>query len=263
MNLSALRENSGDAVRQLLRDFDSSAGATELMQQVDALCLHLRTIAAATLLVDGNPQGFFLNLCRAAENWRRLLAHLRRHGLPRPASRRNLPLLGAVAAGHWELARGIAEASEHRWQPEEEYRSEYLAAQLLHALILEQHDTAARLLGELESSEEEASLGRAALAHALLQADAPGFAQAFERAVLLRSEQVEQQARLFTTPVTRFAPERFLWLEGLALLRLAERAGLPTHEAYHLYCPPLARVPRTVLYQGDWAIPLSPTPPSP
>jgi hypothetical protein len=263
MNLSALRENSGDAVRQLLRDFDSSAGAMELIQQVDALCLHLRTIAAATLLVDGNPQGFFLNLCRAAENWRRLLVHLHRHGLPLPASRHNLPLLGTVAAGHWELARRVAESSEPRWLPQEEYRSEYLAAQLLHALILEQHDTATRLVGELESSEEEASLGRAALARALLQADALGFIQAFERAVLLRSEQVEKQARLFTTPVTRFAPERFLWLEGLALLRLAERAGLPTHEAYHLYCPPLARVPRTVPYRGDWVIPLSPTPPSP
>ena len=47
---------------------------------------------------------------------------------------------------------------------------------------------------------------------------------------------------------------RFIWFEGLALLRLAERAGLKVEEPL-LYCPPLARVPMKTEYDGDWALP--------
>lgn len=63
----------------------------------------------------------------------------------------------------------------------------------------------------------------------------------------------EERARSFTTPATTFAPHRFLWLEGLALLRLGERAGLRVEHELK-YCPRLARVPMTARHEGDWAI---------
>jgi hypothetical protein len=68
-------------------------------------------------------------------------------------------------------------------------------------------------------------------------------------AVLVHGEDVEKRAKLFTTPVMRFAPRRAIWQKGLALLRLAERAGIAPWEAHFRYCPPLARLPMTDAYR--------------
>ncbi|MBJ6764554.1 hypothetical protein JGU66_27615 [Myxococcaceae bacterium JPH2] len=73
--------------------------------------------------------------------------------------------------------------------------------------------------------------------------------------------QTETRARSFATPVTSFAPHRFLWLEGLGLLRLAERVGLQLMDTEYRYCPRLSRVPMKARYLGDWAIPVQRTHP--
>ena len=49
-----------------------------------------------------------------------------------------------------------------------------------------------------------------------------------------------------------FAAHQYLWFEGLALLRLARKRGLDIPNVHYRYCPPLAQVPMTERYQGDW-----------
>ncbi|WP_284664947.1 hypothetical protein [Myxococcus sp. SDU36] len=226
---------------------------------MDELCLHFHVVAVATLLVDGNPQDFFLNLCRAAENWRRSLTHCHLKQWALPASRYMEPLLGAVTAGHWSLARQVAELSETRWLPGEEYRSEHARAQLFQALISPgTRDAVIPRVEALEALQLEAESDRAACARALLDGDAAAFSEAFRHAVLVHGEDIEKRAKLFTTPVTRFAPKRAIWLEGLALLRLSERADLASFDEHFLYCPPLARTPMTSHYAGDWVVSLGP-----
>lgn len=256
--LAALREDSGRAIQQLVRRVTATAERDALLRDVDELCLHFHIVAVATLLVDGNPQGFFLNLCRSAENWRRLLKHLRLKALPLPASRYTAPLLGAVAAGAWTLARQVSELSETRWLPEEEYRTEHARAQLLQALVAPgTRDAVLPKLEALEVLGDEASADLVACTRALLDGDGAAFTEAFRHAVLVHGEDVEKRAKLFTTPVTRFAPQRAIWMEGLALLRLAERAGIAPFEEHFRYCPPLARLPMTETYRGDWVISLA------
>ena len=257
--LAALREDSGRAIRQLMHRVEPTASRDVLVRTLDELCLHFHVVAVATLLVDGNPQGFFLNLCRAAENWRRLLAHCRLQQWALPASRYMEPLLGAVAAGHWTLAGQVAELSETRWLPDEEYRSEHARAQLYLALVSPgTKDVVAQRVEALEALALETESDRAACARALLDGDAEAFSEAFQHAVLVHGEDIEKRAKLFTTPVTRFAPRRAIWLEGLALLRLSERAGIASHAEHFRYCPPLARTPMTSHYGGDWAVSLGP-----
>ncbi|MCY1042219.1 hypothetical protein OV208_12920 [Corallococcus sp. bb12-1] len=225
---------------------------------MDELCLHFHVVAVATLLVDGNPQGFFVNLCRAAENWRRLMVHLRREAIPIPASRSTVPLLGAAVSGHWELARQVAELAETRWCPEGEYRTEHAWAQVVHTLIAPGTKNALLpRIEELEAAEGETNSGLAACARALMDVDGESFTEAFRHAGQVHGEDVERRAKLFTTPVTRFAPRRAIWLEGLALLRLAERLGIAPHEEHFRYCPPLARLPMTETYRSDWVVSLA------
>ncbi len=257
--LAALREDSGRAIQRLIHQVEPAVGRDALVRDVEELCLHFHVVAVATLLVDGNPQGFFLNLCRAAENWRRLLKFLHIKALPLPASRHTEPLLGAAASGHWELARQVAELSETGWLPEEEYRTEHARAQLLHALIaLGTKEAVLPRLESLEAFGGEKDTDLAACARTLLDGDGAAFTEAFRHAGLVHGEDIERRAKLFTTPVTRFAPRRAIWLEGLALLRLTERAGIATYEEHFLYCPPLARLPMTETYRGDWVVSLAP-----
>ncbi|KFE70578.1 hypothetical protein DB31_5620 [Hyalangium minutum] len=259
-NMKSLRADAAMKLEGLMDDFRPGADRDTLLAQVNDILLSLHTIAVATLLVDGNPQGFFLNLCRAAENGRRLLELLQARQLTPPPASWNMPLLAALAAGNFPQADAIAAASTSTWLHAEvrEYEDEFLWAVILQQLAHHKPPPASRvepLIARLEKLNKKEYGSRCALARALLTQSSSGFAKAFEAARLDYEVRIEKEAQEFGTPVTAFAPHRFLWLEGLALLRLAERAGIPLEGADLKYCPPLARVPMAAKYADDWAIP--------
>lgn len=256
-----LREDAARDLEELLDGFDPRAPADRLVTEVKQVCLHLHTVAVATLLLEGQVQDFHLNLCRAAENWRRLLTHLRSHGQPLPPATDNTPLLGAMAAGHWELAQALARDSTHERQ-EEEYPDDFDWAVLLQELVLAETGAPHRLdeqLQRLETSGARTHAERLEVVRALKARDAAAFITAFEAAVVAQGMLIEELAGTFTTPVRELAPYRYLWFDGLALLRLAERLGLPCREERFLYCPWLARLPmRSIaLEDWDWVVPLA------
>lgn len=112
-------------------------------------------------------------------------------------------------------------------------------------------------LDRLEAVGAETQTHKLALARALMERDSPGFHCAFEAAHAEFEELTERQARMRTLPRAGFLPHRYLWLEGLALLRLAERAGLPSPDAYLRYCPQLALGKTAVVLQPEWLVPLT------
>lgn len=256
-NPLSLRADAAAALGELLLSgFDPEADRATLLSQGESILLNLHIIAVSTLLADGNAQGFFLNLCRMAENWRRLLVLLRARGEPPPSARRNTALLAAIAAGHTQLADALAQVSATARQ-EDDYEDEYLWACILQELAY-QHpspDSLERLLTRLEQVGAADYGNRSAVVRALLARDERAFAAAFEAARMDYALDTETRARTFGTPVTPFAPQRFLWLEGLALLRLAERSDISCTDTDFTYCPPLARVPMTASYAWDWVIP--------
>jgi hypothetical protein len=257
-NLMSLRSDAGAELGKILQRFQPRVDRDTLLSQLDTVTRDFHIIAVATLLVDGNAQGFFLNLCRAAENWRRLLALLRSRKLPPPPTTKTVPLLAALAAGHFELADALATAPTAEQIQGEEYEDEYLWAIILRHLARQTPSPASTvkpLLTQLLKTNKKEYANRCDMALALLTKDAEAFTQAFEKARLEYELQTEKKAANFATPVTSFAPHRFLWLEGLALLRLAERVGFVLEAADYKYCPPMARVPMTAKYAGDWTIP--------
>ncbi|QDE87501.1 hypothetical protein BHS06_00255 [Myxococcus xanthus] len=257
--LISLRADAADSLGERLSRFDPGADCSSILARLDAITLDLHLIAVATLLVDGNPQGFFLNLCRMGENGRRVQRLLADRGLPPPPARRNTPLLGALAAGHFPLAEAVAASAATQWQQGAEYEDEFLWAAALQHLTRTPSAPLESILVPLEKVGQEPYASRVAMARALVSRDAAAFAEAFAAACLDHGIVTEKRARSLATPVTSFAPHRFVWLEGLALLRLAERAGIAPGDTGFRYCPPLARVPMTATYSGDWAVDTAPT----
>jgi hypothetical protein len=256
IDLRSLRADSANVLGELMDRFRRGAPGAELLRQHDTVAVALQTIAAACLLVDGDSQKFFLNLSRCAENGRRFQALLRSRGLDLPAASRNVPLLAALAAGDFALASAIAaSARDTRDEAAREYEDEFLMARVFQFLAAPRPDATdiEPLLVRLDELDPAAYGDRTAAIRALLAADAPGFEAAITGAALQYELATEERAKSFATPVTTFAPHRFLWLEGLALLRIGERAGLKV-DGDLKFCPRLARLPMTARYEGDWAI---------
>jgi hypothetical protein len=257
LDLAQLRESAADSLDILFDDAFpevlEDGSVEELTGLVREACVYFHVQGVTTLLLDASPQHFFYQLGCAAENWRRLHLHLRGQGAALPAASDNAALLGAVAAGYWELARDLCKVSATE-RGEEEYEDEFAWARLLQELI-------ALPAGEAPSEEllqrhrpalEESQADRLELLQALLAKDGRRFAAALTRLVQQHAAEVEALEST-SSPEERVA-YRFIWFEGLALLRLAERVGLKVEEPL-LYCPPLARVPMKMKYDGDWALP--------
>lgn len=255
--LRDLRDGAAEIAEATLDGFEPGAPREELVGDVEAIVRALHTTGVSMLLVEGKPQEFLLDLCRAAENWRRLLVHLRWRRLDLPPASHLAPLYGAMAAGDWSLARGIAASAATRWQPGEEYEDDFDWAALLHHCVTgEGQERLAPHVSQLRRTGPEAYGDRLEVLQAIWSRDRDAFVSAFNAALAAHGEEMEEAVQSFGTNKVELAPYRFIWLEGLALLRLSEQAGIDTSDERFLYCPPLARVRRTVEYLGDQAIPV-------
>lgn len=252
-DLDVTRANSASALGALMRDFRPNAPRGVLLEQHDAICRHLLAIGVATLLLEAASQKFLLSLARIAENGRRFLTLFGARRLdPVPASR-NLPLLAAVVTGDAQAPLTIARLSRTtRAAGDDEYESEFLWARAFQMLVDPSAGDVAPVLGRLIEAAPETHGALVQVARALGARDAAAFEEAFGQALQVYGDETERRSKAFTTPSSFFA-HRFVWVEGLALLALARRAGLEPAADFR-YCPRLARVPLTASYEGDWAI---------
>lgn len=259
LDLAQLREEAADSLDILFDDAFpevlEEGSVEELTGLVREACVYFHVLGVTTLLLDASPQHFFYQLGCAAENWRRLLLHLRDQGAALPPTSDHAPLLGAVAAGYWELARGLCQVSATE-RGDEEYEDEFAWARLLQELIaLPAGGTLSEeVLQRHRPAIEESQPDRLEVLLALMAKDRSRFADALARLIPRHAAETEA-LEASASPEERVA-YRFIWFEGLALLRLAERAGLTVEEPL-LYCPPLARVPMKLEYDGDWALSFS------
>jgi hypothetical protein len=256
--LAGLVETAEEEVSDLLDEFAPDADRETLLGWYEVLARDLLTMAAGELLVGGKPQGFFGGLARCAENGRRVLRLMQLRGLELPPASSNVPLLAAVTATDWGRAAAIVSASRpSRAKADGEYEEEFLWASVLGRLIAAPGvapGDLAQVLAAISALDDEGFGGRVAVVQALLDRDAAAFAEAFSNERRGRERQTEETAARFGTPVRDFGPHRFLWLEGLALLRLAERLGLPWPDQQMRLCPPLALVAPKLRYAGEGVV---------
>ncbi|MCA9706812.1 MAG: hypothetical protein KDK70_13250 [Myxococcales bacterium] len=208
-----------------------AAGALTEPHHPHAIAVLFRKLGACRLLTTGEAEP----LLRAHNQ--SVSAYL--HRLPRMAdddkvTSRAGVLWDAIGGGYWDAAVDIARHSRSTVNPAWEHEDDFLyvwflmtryllgdgglEAEAQQRVLLERWDT---ILGGSHDP-------RRWLCDALLQRDARAFHAAFEEVGDAREAALRQQLHRGRLPEDDAVWSLPLWLEGLALLRLAERDGLPT-----------------------------------
>jgi hypothetical protein len=217
--------------------------------QIASLCRLLRRIAVANLLLTGLPDDFFAFLDMSAQAW---LHHLR----AAPAERRITSLapgfFDALACGDLTAARAIADVSPPACDPTREHPDDFLFARTLMALLSPPGAAApGDLLARLEAAAEDDD-PRVAVCRALVARDATALAEALDAWILerrLETEELVETERLHPDDAPTTAK---VWVELLAVLRLARLAGVATGEHVPLAPSVARRDPGPLPHPDTW-----------
>lgn len=221
-------------------------GAAPSVETIGKMCndlaAHYRTLGLCELLIEADTDLFFHYLIDSAQTRKYYLDRCRRdHHLADPERRTSIngPFLDAVVAGQYDLAATIAALSASDWMEGYEYEEDFAYTQWLHAMVATPEDTSAltiRLSG-YETALQGNPDARLDVGKALIARDADAFHFAF----LALLNQFGDEVQLAKQHAYRFDDHQLVFIEGLALLRLADRAGIPVRQVYR-YCPAPARL---------------------
>ena len=219
------------------------------------VCAKLRTLAVISLVGKADHETFTHNLVRSG---RARVSYLQRvqdagAGDHHDASARIEPFFDAVAAADFALARRIAALSPRDWRQGHEYEDDWCHAQLAHAVLAPVADVARTqaLFERWERVLGGQADARLPVLRALASRDADGFDGAFESLLDQRAQEIaaEKARGRIEEPVMMAA--RQLFIDGLALLRMATHLGLKTQTEYR-WCPSLARQTCSVVLASEW-----------
>lgn len=215
----------------------------------------LRAAAIIVLLAQGDSDGYYHNLMRSARCRLSYLQRCRTAAREREhhqASSRLGGYLDAVAAADFFTARQIITVSPSEWFEGHEYEDDYCFAQIAHGLIAAQPDNERlnQLFARFETALDGREDARLTVTKAIFERNAAEFAAAVEDLVKQRTVEIEADIarRRIEEPVMMAL--RQVYVEGLALLRIAERLKLPLQSDY-LYMPSLARVAMQRPFPGE------------
>lgn len=158
----------------------------------------------------------------------------------------------SVAANRLDLAKQIAIRSPQRWIETYEYEDDYCYILFLHEMVKGgERRLKEGILDRFKRVLEGQKPPRYLICCALLEGDSDHFDNAFLDLLDQRTEEMEFQKRSLSRNEVEFATARHLYVEGLALLMIAEMAGIRTRKEYYPYCPSEARVPMQTPFPGD------------
>lgn len=239
---------------------DSLAYANFLIENVSAarsvgtigeVCVELsgyyRALGICELLLDCDVDAFFHSLIQGALTRKYYLARCVQEGqLDQPERRATIlgPMFDSIAANQFGLAGEIASmASSFRWEDFED-DIDFAYAGVIHALVSPLGVGSSILSAALDAYEvvlEGQNEERLSVCRALERHEEQVFAESFLLLLDAHEEQMVNLKSSIRSNESTYAPNCFIFVEGLALLRIAERAGLKTQREYPL-CPSLARL---------------------
>ncbi len=216
-------------------------------------CVYFRTAAIAEVLVGFNSDGFHHMLMRSALTRLYLLGRM--PPSEKEASRfckisRANGFFDALAADRADLAGRIIAVSAHRRNADFEYEDDYAYVRFLYGLLLGSTEEDQQAIIDAWSAAADVPSAKYGVCLALLGRDAGAFCVAFEGLLDWRKSELEAEMRSLSRDEMAFAGNRHVYVEGLALLRLADMLGLATEPEYR-FCPRETRQPALTPFPDD------------
>jgi hypothetical protein len=225
--------------------------------QLGALSLEvsarLRTMAIAVLVSDGRTDSFYHNLIRSGRMRQIYLERCQKEDQlddHHRASGRVAPLLDTIAAADYALAQQIVALSPSEFHAGHEYEDDYCYAQIIHRLVTDKSDGFKDLLRRFETYIQGAANPRLRIAGALVSREQQEFDVSVRDLIVDRDGEIQRAKLRGELEEPHVVAQRRIFVEGLAILRLAERRGLQTEKEYQ-YCPSIARVPMSRPFPGE------------
>ncbi|RKH46209.1 Imm49 family immunity protein [Corallococcus sicarius] len=244
LQMDLIRENALTAVEELEDGLRQPLTPLQREELLTRLSTYRRIAAIGALLSEADVTAFRHDLRLSAMARRELLLLDSDPAAPsrfRCAGRVE-PLFDALAAGEVGLARDLAQHAPHRWVADEEFEDDFRYADFwrehLHADAKAPSPGTERALAAFQQCSGDSGSPRLAVCEALSKRDQDAFDAALEDLLVERDAEF-RNAGLPLHP-QRFHTERHVFIEGLALLRLAEECGLRMQPEYRMM-PGLAR----------------------
>lgn len=212
-------------------------------------------LAISNVLLNYDAEQFRTNLVYAAGAQRQFRqVCLRDQTSPlQTAISRTDALFCAVAARDHALTHDLVRLGATAWVPDGEYEDDFCYYAVLSRVVapsasgnLPESDALTERFREVVGAETSARLG---LCDALVDDDDRAFRDAFDALLVERETWVEEMAPVrFMDPF--FQTTRHIFVEGLALLAVADARGWPMDDRY-AFCPEIARLAPTAQTPPD------------
>lgn len=227
------------------------------LDQLGELCrdvqLKLRALACYRLLKHGSSDSFYHNLIRSALTRRHYLRRCIEAGALTEHFRgcsRYLALCDAITANDFALAQEIVDLSPTEFLQGHEYEDDYCYGRVLHLIVSGNVQTASSVLAQFSRYLEGEETGRYLVASALVAVDQTAFQKAFARLLDDRQLEIDADLQRHQMESPHIVVARRVFIEGLAILQLAERVGLRTEHEYR-FCPSIARIAMVRPFPGE------------
>lgn len=214
-----------------------------------------RAIAIMLLLAKVDVDRFNHNLIRSARARLSYLERLHEHKViedHHQVSGRIDPVLDAIVAREFKLVEKIFQLLPSTWQPPREYEDDFCYAQLI-AELVKPSPVKQRVEALLEQYEQYLAgdaCPRLDLCRALYEGDQLAFDGSFESLLAQRELAIEADKARGQLEEPEVLALRAIYIEGLAMLRLAEARGLTIQHEY-LFCPSIARQLSRTPFPGE------------
>jgi hypothetical protein len=248
MSLAETREELVDSLQEGVPDLMNEVPVASVGGILEDAAAGFQALGICNLLLYADPDRFYENLVRSGQSRRYFLRKSLEEGNTddfRLAISRWDSFLDVVACGYFQLAREIVALSAMHWVSTGEYEDDFLYRYFLHNFISPpdpQRDV--RLQEALSrwtvwlSGQPSTRLDCCA---ALMARDPTGFDKGFDELLAQRQAEVAKQRKMVMAADVGFEPRAKIFVEGLALLRMAKAIGLILRADYPL-CPAIARV---------------------
>lgn len=231
---------------EALRRFKHDGTPEEIAENCQEIVDEHRILGLYAKLLADDDGAFCAHLTRSARDW---LYYLLRVFGGLPARRRDYCLskknafLAAVAAGDMRAATLISLFTPKQFEKDWEDLDDFLYALFLHQMVLRSHEDESFIAKVLKDYAHEASslkTARPAICSALYARDGGAFDAAMEDLVSQREKEIEIENVARNKLPMEFAVTSEIFLEGLALIRIAKSLGMNVIEEYR-FIPQLPR----------------------